>query len=94
MILQMKQETKLSDAEVILNFLNEKTGKNFKAVKVNLDFIKARLRDGATMQEVKSVIAMKNREWKDDEVMRKFLRPATLFNATKFWQYHGELEVE
>lgn len=80
------------DTEVILDFLNEKTGKNFRAVQVNLEFIQARLREGATVQDCKCVIAMKNREWGTDESMRKYLRPATLFNRTKFWQYHGEME--
>lgn len=75
----------------ILEFLNAKTGHGYRPVAVNIDQIKARLKEGATLQECKSIIAMKTREWKNDPVMSKFLRPATLFNRTKFWQYHGQL---
>lgn len=75
----------------ILEFLNAKTGHGYRPVAVNIDQIKARLKEGATPQECKQIIAMKTREWKNDPVMSKFLRPATLFNRTKFWQYHGQL---
>jgi len=34
---------------------------------------------------------MKCREWGADEKMEEYLRPATLFNATKFAQYRGKL---
>jgi hypothetical protein len=37
------------------------------------------------------VIAKKCREWLHDEHMNEYLRPATLFNRTKFAQYQGEL---
>jgi hypothetical protein len=40
------------------------------------------------------VIAQRVRKWKGDERMEEFLRPATLFNRTNFWQYHGEIEPE
>ena len=39
------------------------------------------------------VIAKKVREWGADPKMSTYLRPATLFNATKFAQYQGELVV-
>lgn len=41
--------------------------------------------------DCRSVIAIKVREWINDETNTKYLRHATLFNKTKFWQYHGEL---
>jgi Conserved phage C-terminus (Phg_2220_C). len=78
-------------AKGILSFLNEKTGRRYQPVKANLDFIVARLKDGATETELKQVVAKKCREWKGDEKMDQFLRPETLFNRTKFAQYQGEI---
>lgn len=75
----------------ILNFLNEKTGRNYQPVPANVDFIVNRLKDGATVEDCRQVIAKKAREWKGDEKMDEYLRPATLFNRTKFAQYQGEL---
>jgi len=75
----------------VLGFLNEKAGKRFEATDANLDFIKGRLREGRDVQTLRMVIAMKCREWKDDEHMRQYLRPATLFNKSKCAQYVGEL---
>ena len=79
------------DATALLEFLNEKTGRHYKPVKANIEMIAARLRDGATVAECQQVIAKKCREWAGDEKMNIYLRPATLFNRTKFAQYQGEL---
>lgn len=75
----------------VLNFLNERTGSRFRPQEANLKLIMARLKSGATVQECFSVIAKKRRDWIGDEKMSSYLRPATLFNATKFEQYLGEL---
>jgi uncharacterized phage protein (TIGR02220 family) len=75
----------------ILNFLNEKTGRNYQPLAANIDLIVARLKDGATVEDCKQVIAKKARAWKGDAKMDEYLRPATLFNRTKFAQYQGEL---
>lgn len=83
---------KLSEACLeVLTFLNEKTGRNYKPVPANIEMIAARIKDGATIAECRQVIAKKSREWKGDEKMDEYLRPATLFNRTKFAQYQGEL---
>lgn len=79
------------DAKEVISFLNLKTGRNYRPVLVNLDIIASRLKEGATLQDCKSVIAKKTREWRGDEKMEPYLRPATLFNRTKFAQYVGEL---
>lgn len=77
--------------EIIL-FLNEKSGKRFKPVRVNLDFVLARIAEGYTEDELRMVVMRQVREWKHDDLMKKYLRPATLFNREKFSQYFGELE--
>lgn len=80
-----------SQACAVLQFLNEKTGKAFQPVDVNLDLIVSRLKEGATAIQCRQVIVRKSREWLGDEKMAEYLRPATLFGKTKFAQYVGEL---
>ena len=75
-----------------MEFLNRKTGKNFKPVEANLKFIRARLaEENGNIQTLKAVVAIKIRDWGNDPKMKIYLRPATLFNATKFNQYVGEM---
>ena len=78
-------------AKRILGFLNEKTGRQYRAVTVNLDMIIGRLKEGASETECRQVIAKKCREWATDEKMNQYLRPATLFNRKMFNQYIGEI---
>jgi DNA replication protein DnaT len=80
-----------NQAVEILDFLNSKTGRHYKPGAANLEMIVARLRDGATVEECRGVIAKKCREWIGDADMNLYLRPGTLFNRTKFAQYQGEL---
>lgn len=77
-------------ATEIIDFLNEKAGRSYRPVSTNLELVIARMKEGYEIQDFKSVIARKVREWSGDEKMAKFLRPATLFNKTKFAQYTGE----
>lgn len=79
-----------SEGVAILEFLNEKTGRTFPPVPANVDRIVARLTT-YTADDIRSVIAMKCREWGKDEKMTKFLRPKTLFSAENFANYVGEL---
>lgn len=77
----------------VLAFLNLRTGRDYQPVASNMVLIKARLKEGATVDDMRMVIAKKVRDWTPDDKMREYLRPATLFNATKFAQYRGELVV-
>lgn len=79
-----------SGAIEVLEFLNKMADRCYKPVDVNLDLITARLKE-SSVQEMKSVIALKCRQWKNTD-MEKFLRPETIFNRTKFAQYQGELK--
>lgn len=82
---------KPSEAEEALEYLNEKSGSHFKPVKANVSLITARIRDGASLADIKRVIDHKVSEWKTDAKMSVYLRPSTLFNATKYAQYAGQL---
>jgi uncharacterized phage protein (TIGR02220 family) len=87
-----KELLKFGDpAREILEFLNQKAHRKYRPTAANLRMIRARLAEGFTPDELRQVIAKKCREWGYDEKMRNYLRPATLFNATKFSQYSGEL---
>lgn len=81
-----------AEAREILDFLNAKTGRHYEPVEANLKPIAARLAEGSTPDDVRSVIAKKCRDWGADEKMAEFLRPKTLFNATNFANYKGELK--
>jgi len=78
----------------VIEYLNLRTNRNYETCDANLDFVKARLKEGRTIDQCKSVIDTKTAEWLNDEKMFKFLRPATLFNKTKFAQYLGEVGIE
>ena len=88
------KKTKRQEAEEVIQFLNEKTGRRYRPTQVNLDFVLARFKEGYTLEECRAVIALKCREWMQDDKMCKYLRPATLFNREKFSQYSGCLEDE
>lgn len=74
----------------ILDYLNLIADKKFKAVESNLKFIRARLKEESP-EVLKQIIEMKTLEWKHDPKMNDYLRPETLFNATKFQSYLEKL---
>lgn len=82
--------TKDSNAIEVLRYLNMKTGKTFQNVESNIKMINARIKDGATLDDLKRVVDVKCKKWLSDPKMSEYLRPATLFNAEKFAQYSGE----
>ncbi len=88
-----EQRRKLDDdAKRILDFLNQETGKNFRAVPANINLIRARLKEGASVSDCKAVIIRRVKAWGSKPDMQEYLRPATLFNQSKFEQYIGELK--
>lgn len=87
---QRNAELRKTASEVIA-FLNEKAGRNFDLNGANADHVVARLKEGATLDDLRAVIAKKCRDWKGDPKMSAYLRPETLFNRTKFGSYKGEL---
>lgn len=77
------------EARSLLTYLNEKSGKSFQPVRANLDMIAARLKEYPA-DDLKAMVDRKCAEWRNDDKMATYLRPATLFNATKCAQYVGE----
>lgn len=88
-----EQPSTKDQAREALDFLNRKTGRNFRPVSVHLEMIEARIKEGYSLEDIKAVIAMKCREWMHDEVMTKFLRPATLFARSNFSNYVGFVDA-
>ena len=82
---------KKAQAIEVLDFLNAQTGKAYRPVEANLDAIVARLKEGYSVADIRKVIVRKCDQWKGDDKMEIYLRPATLFNKTKMAQYSGEL---
>lgn len=74
----------------VIDFLNTKTGSKYKH---NTDstqrYIKARINEGFTIDDFKTVISKKTDDWKSDPKMSPYLRPETLF-GTKFEGYLNE----
>lgn len=81
-----------ADTRQAIDFLNEKAGKNFQHVDSHLRLIQKRMDEGAGLPEIRAMIAIKVKEWRDDERMKKYLRPATLFAEENFWNYMGEVK--
>lgn len=77
----------------IIDYLNEKTSSRFKATKAYKGFINERLKEGFTKEDFFTVIDNKVATWKGTE-WEKYLRPSTLFNASKFQGYLNEKPVE
>jgi uncharacterized phage protein (TIGR02220 family) len=70
----------------VIDYLNNKIQTSFKhSSSKTQDLIKARLREGFTLQDFITVIDKKVAEWIDTD-MQKFLRPETLF-SNKFEGY-------
>ena len=90
-----KKERLEADAKEVLRVLNElkPSAKPFQETKTNLNFITARLKEsGNDVELLTKIIQLKVWQWKDNAKMKMYLRPETLFNATKFQTYTIELE--
>ena len=74
----------------IVSYLNEKAGTKYKAsTEKTRTLIRARKKEGFTLDDFKAVIDAKCADWLKDAKMRRYLRPETLF-GTKFEGYLNE----
>lgn len=80
-----------ADAKAVIDFLNLRTGRKYRHTKANLDPIIARMREGYTLQEIRTVTMRKVNDWLTDEKMSEYLRPLTLYTAKNFNSYAGIL---
>ncbi len=71
----------------IIEYLNLKTGSKFKpTTKPYIQAIRSRLKEGYTVDDFKTVIDKKCREWKGTK-LEKYLTPKTLFAPSHFDTY-------
>jgi len=76
-----QQET----SELIIDYLNEKTGKKFTKKAINIKLIVSRINEGYTIDDFKFVIDKKCHDWLGTN-FQEYLRPNTLF-GNKFENY-------
>ena len=83
----VEQEPEPIPYREIIDYLNQKAGKNFKhSAAGNKKVIKARWNEGCKIDQFKRVIDIKCQDWLNDENMNQYLQPSTLF-GNKFDQY-------
>ena len=85
-----KKQTKIPNhtrklAEEIIDYLNEKTKKNFSKKDINIKLIVSRIKDGYNLEDFKYVIDKKCHDWLGTNY-QEYLRPSTLF-SNKFENY-------
>ena len=77
--------------EQIINYLNDKAGKNFKhTTEANKRLINGRYNDGYTLEDFMKVIDNKVSQWKGTD-SEMYLRPKTLFSPSNFEGYLNEV---
>jgi uncharacterized phage protein (TIGR02220 family) len=75
----------------VIDYLNKKSGSRYKYNTQTIQtFIRARQKEGFTLQDFCDVIDFKCSKWLNDAKMSEFLRPSTLFCATHFQEYLNE----
>lgn len=73
--------------EEVIDHLNQRAGTHYKATTTNTrKLVKARLKEGFTVDEIKLVIDKKCADWINNPAMVEYLRPETLF-GNKFESY-------
>lgn len=71
----------------IIADLNTKGGYRYTANDTTVSLINARMKEGATFEDFCTVHSNMIAKWKDDESMAQYIRPSTLYQATKFQGY-------
>lgn len=82
-----KKDSDLSTIAEIVDYLNEKANTSFRpSAEYAKTHIRARLREGFTLDDFKAVIDGRVKAWANNPKMSEYLRPQTLF-GTKFESY-------
>ena len=76
----------------VIDYLNQKAGTKYRpTTAATKRLVGARLKEGFTVDDCKKVIDNKVADWLNDEKMKNYLRPNTLFQASKFESYLNEV---
>ena len=85
-----KPDSIADEVKTIVGYLNEKTKSTYRTTtRETKRLIKARLNEGFTVDDFKTVIDKKTAVWFNDTKMKNYLRPTTLFGP-KFEEYLNE----
>lgn len=75
----------------VIDYLNQKAGTKYRSTTAATKrLVGARIKEGFTVDDCKKVIDNKVADWLTDEKMKNYLRPNTLFQASKFESYLNE----
>ncbi|MGZ0002187.1 conserved phage C-terminal domain-containing protein [Leuconostoc mesenteroides] len=92
-ILSGSEETDQLPYKEVVDYLNKKTGSKYRSSGTKTKkLIKARFNEGFSLDDFRTVIDVKSKQWLTDKKMKQYLRPETLF-GTKFESYLNENEV-
>jgi uncharacterized phage protein (TIGR02220 family) len=85
---ETKDMLQSQQVDEIITYLNEKANKQFKLkTPANRKLIRARLKEGYTVEDCKAVIDAQVARWLGDERMAMYLRPQTLFRPSNIDTY-------
>ena len=85
---QTDREVEITDqAKQILSHLNLVTGSRYQVSKSSLENIRARLGEDFSVDDMNLVVDYSQAKWGADIKMAEYLRPATLFQISKFPGY-------
>lgn len=87
-----KNEENEKESKYVIEYLNQQTNYNYKFVDKNIKLVSNRLKE-YSKEELLAMIDYKCSEWLQDERFKKYLRPATLFNASKCADYIAQLQT-
>lgn len=73
----------------IISHLNEIAGTSFQVTEAHAKHIRARLKEGMTVEDLKAINIVQTHNWKGTE-WQKYLRPSTLYNSEKAGGYLSE----
>ncbi|WP_407300708.1 conserved phage C-terminal domain-containing protein [Raoultella ornithinolytica] len=71
----------------VLAHLNQVSGSRYQKSKSSLENIRARLREGHAVCDLKLVIDLKHEHWRQNDEQYQYMRPETLFGPRKFEGY-------
>ncbi|AWZ98626.1 hypothetical protein L356_06858 [Enterobacter sp. MGH 10] len=75
------------NAILVLTHLNQVSGSRYQKSKTSLENIRARLREGYTVSDLKLVVDLKHEHWNGNDEHYQYMRPETLFGPKKFEGY-------
>ena len=86
--ISMSDKSDAAPYKIIIEHLNKKVNKKFSYKSVsNRKLIKARFNEGYKLEDFIKVIDIKTNEWINDEKMKSYLQPSTLFRGSNFDKY-------